>query len=279
MEPTYFIWDISPEITSIGPISLRWYSLCFMLSFLIGLFIMRKIFIKEGKNLADLDPLFIHMMLGTAIGARLGHCLFYDPMYYLSNPLEIFKVWEGGLASHGGAIGILFSLWLYARKHKDQPLMWVFDRLVIPAALGGFFIRLGNFFNSEILGTPTDVPWAIIFKRFDMIPRHPTMLYESVGYLVIFVFLVQVYRHYDGKIPRGLTFGLYFLLIFGWRFYAEFYKVRQAAFGEDFFLSVGQILSIPAILMGAYFVYKAVWNPIIPAPAQTQSRSSKKRRK
>lgn len=264
MEPTYFIWDVSPEITSIGPLSLRWYSLCFMLTFLIGLFIMRIIFKKEGKKLADVDPLFIHMMAGTAIGARLGHCLFYDPLYYLSNPIDILKVWEGGLASHGGAIGILIALWLYARNRKDQPLMWVFDRLVIPSALGGFFIRLGNFFNSEILGTPTDVSWAIIFKRYDLVPRHPTMLYESFGYLLIFLVLAWVYKHYDGKIPEGLTFGLFFLLIFAWRFFAEFYKMHQAAFGEEMMLSMGQILSIPAILMGGYFVIKAL--KIIPAP-------------
>ncbi len=258
MEPQYFIWDVSPEITSIGPLSLRWYSLCFMLSFLIGLFIMRKIFVKEGKNLLDVDPLFIHMMLGTAIGARLGHCLFYDPAFYFSHPIEILKVWEGGLASHGGAIGILISLWLYARKRDDQPLMWVFDRLVIPSALAGFFIRLGNFFNSEILGTPTDVSWAIIFKRIDMIPRHPTMLYESFGYLLIFLLLGYLYKKYDGKIPEGLLFGTFFLTIFGWRFLMEFFKMHQAAYGVGAALSVGQILSIPAILMGSYFVRRAL---------------------
>ena len=257
MDPSYFVWNIDPEIAHIGFISLRWYSLCFMLTFLIGFFIMQRIFIKEGKDLLQLDPLFIHMMLGTAIGARLGHCLFYDPAFYLSHPIEILKVWEGGLASHGGAIGILLSLYLFSRNRKDFPLLWVLDRMTLPTALAGFFIRLGNFFNSEILGTPTDVPWAIIFKRYDLVPRHPVMLYEAFGYLIIFFFLVWLYLRLDGNIKPGLFFGLYFITIFGWRFFAEFYKIRQAAFGSDMILSMGQILSIPAVLLGIYFVYRA----------------------
>ncbi|MEJ2543846.1 MAG: prolipoprotein diacylglyceryl transferase [Calditrichaceae bacterium] len=178
-------WNVNPEIFHIGFISIRYYSLLFMLSFILGIAIFHGVYKRENKPKEDLDPLLIYMMLGTVIGARLGHCLFYDPSYYLSNPIKILKVWEGGLASHGAAIGILLSLYLYSRKHPDQPFLWLVDRIVITVALAGFFIRMGNLFNSEIIGKPTDVPWAFKFIRAQvpdpLTPRHPTQIYEFCG--------------------------------------------------------------------------------------------------
>lgn len=250
-------WDVSPEIVQIGPFSLRWYGLLFALSFLIGLQLMRWMYGREKKPVEDVEQLFIYVLLGTTVGARLGHCLFYDPVFYLSNPLEILKIWRGGLASHGAAVGILTALWLYARHRKGQPFFWVVDRVVITVALAGCFIRLGNLFNSEILGTATDVPWAFIFVSEDSVPRHPVQLYESVAYLLIFIGLFTYYRRLGGNIPHGLFLGLFLVSIFGFRFFAEFVKERQAAYGMDFPLSVGQLLSIPAVAAGLWLIWRA----------------------
>lgn len=198
------------------------------------------------------------MMVGTIAGARLGHCLFYDPAYYLTHPLKILMVWEGGLASHGGAIGILAALLLYSRKRPEQPYLWLLDRMVIAIALAGLFIRLGNFFNSEILGIPTDVPWAIIFDRIDSSPRHPAQLYEAVAYGSIFVGLYRLHHKLGAKTPTGLLFGLFLTSVFGFRFFIEFVKERQAAYGLDLPLSVGQLLSIPLFIAGIILLTRAL---------------------
>ena len=183
------IWEISPEIFTIGPITVRWYGLLFALSFIIGFKIMQGIYKNENKPENDLNDLIWFMILGTIIGARLGHCLFYNPEYYLSNPFEIIKIWRGGLASHGAAIGILTAIYFYSKKKKDQSFLWVMDRIVIGVALAAFFIRMGNLFNSEIIGVPTDLPWAFVFTSVDDIPRHPTQLYEALFYLITFLIL------------------------------------------------------------------------------------------
>ncbi|MBN2425394.1 MAG: prolipoprotein diacylglyceryl transferase [Calditrichaceae bacterium] len=259
-----FTWDVDPEIFSIEilsfHLSLRWYSLMFMISFTLGFLIFRWIYkYKEFKPLKDLDPLLMTMMIGTVVGARLGHCLFYDPVYYLSNPLKILMVWEGGLASHGAAIGILLALYYYARKRPDQPFMWLVDRIVITVALAGFFIRLGNLFNSEIIGKAADVPWAILLPRVDMppIPRHPTQVYEALAYLLIFFILFRIYRKRTVLTPRGLLLGLFMTLVFGARFFIEFYKENQEAFEQGMLLNMGQILSIPLVLAGIVLIMKA----------------------
>ena len=179
----YIDWSVGPDIIDIGIIKIRWYGLLFALSFVLGYQIMLKVFKYEGHTQKQLDSLTIFMILGTVIGARLGHCLFYEPGYYLSNPLEILKVWNGGLASHGAALGIIFSLFLFSKKHKTISFPWILDRIVIVVALSGFFIRTGNFFNSEIIGVPTDLPWAVIFHRIDELPRHPSQVYEAFAYL------------------------------------------------------------------------------------------------
>lgn len=256
-DSSYILWDMDPVLFTLGPLSIRWYGLLFMTGFLVGFFIMRSVFRREGKSETDLDPLLLYMMLGTVIGARLGHVLFYDPVYYLTNPADIPAVWKGGLASHGGAIGILIALYYYARKRRDQPYLWIVDRIVIPTALAGFFIRLANLFNSEIIGVPTDKAWAFIFSRVDQQPRHPAQLYESLSYLAIFAVLMWVYRKLGDKTPKGLLLGLFLVLIFTARFLIEFVKERQAAFGETLPLSMGQLLSIPAVLIGAMLIYRA----------------------
>jgi phosphatidylglycerol:prolipoprotein diacylglycerol transferase len=248
-------WNVDPEIFHIGIISIRYYSLLFMLSFIVGIYIFQWVYKRENKPKEALDPLLIYMLLGTVIGARLGHCLFYDASYYLSHPIKIFKVWEGGLASHGAAIGILLSLYLFSRKHPEQPFLWLVDRIVITVALAGSFIRLGNLFNSEIIGKPADVPWSFVFERVDNIPRHPTQIYESVAYFIIFVILFRIYKKYGSATPRGYLLGLFLVFVFGFRFFVEFLKENQVAFESGMALNMGQILSIPAVIGGMILIY------------------------
>jgi phosphatidylglycerol---prolipoprotein diacylglyceryl transferase len=252
------VWNVDPDIFHLGPITIRYYGILFALSFFLGYNIIRSVFRKEGKPEADLETLLTYMMVGTIAGARLGHCLFYDPEYYLSNPLKILKVWEGGLASHGGAIGILTALYIYCRRRPEQPYLWLLDRMVITVALAGLFIRLGNFFNSEILGIPVDLPWAVIFDRIDTVPRHPAQLYESMAYGSIFVGLYRLYDKLGSKTPNGFLFGLFLTSVFGFRFFIEFVKERQAAYSGDLPLSVGQLLSIPLVITGVVLLVRAV---------------------
>ena len=249
-------WNVSPEIMKLGPFSLRWYGLLFASGFVLGYLILTKIYKLEKKPLADLEQLSIYVILGTVIGARLGHCLFYDPVYYLSHPIEIIKVWEGGLASHGAAIGILISIYLITKKQKDKTMLWILDRLVIVVALGGALIRLGNLFNSEIIGRPADVPWAFIFARVDDTPRHPAQLYESFFYLITFVVLYFTYMKTNKKSLPGYLFGLALVMIFGFRFFVEFIKENQSPFEQGMILDMGQLLSIPFVIAGFYFMFR-----------------------
>jgi len=252
-------WDISPEIFSLGPISVRWYGLLFAASFLVGFQIMTRIFKDERKSEKDLNDLLFYMLAGTILGARIGHCLFYNPEYYLSNPLEIIKVWKGGLASHGAAIGIVTAMYIYSKKKVGQSFLWVMDRVVITVALAGFFIRTGNLMNSEIIGRATDVPWAFKFVNAyvqdPMIPRHPAQLYEALSYLLIFIILFFIYKKFNKVIKEGLIFGLFLVLIFMARFIIEFFKENQSAFEVGMILNMGQLLSIPLISWGLYLLF------------------------
>ena len=241
-------WNVSPEIFHIGPVSIRWYGFLFAMAFVAGYFIMSAIFRKENRPKTDLEQLSVYMIFGTVIGARLGHCLFYNPAYYLSNPIEILKVWEGGLASHGAAIGIIISQYIFSKKYKNYDLMWILDRIVIVVALGGSFIRLGNLFNSEIIGRPTEVSWAFIFTSVDDLPRHPTQLYESVAYLIIFFVLWMIYQKGNGKTKKGFLLGLFLILVFTFRFFVEFLKENQSSFEAGMALNMGQLLSIPFVI-------------------------------
>ncbi len=254
-------WNVSPEIFSVGFLHIRWYGLLFAGSFLVGLFLMSKIFKKENKSEEDLNDLVWYMILGTVIGARLGHCLFYNPAYYLSHPMDILMVWKGGLASHGAAVGILSAIYFYSKNKKGQSYLWVLDRVVITVALGGSMIRLGNLFNSEIIGKPTDGSWGFIFERAQvinpLIPRHPAQIYESVAYFLIFLILYSIYKKYDGKLNEGFLSGLMMILVFTFRFIVEFFKEVQEPFEIGMKLDMGQILSIPIILLGIYLIIRS----------------------
>lgn len=246
---SYITWDVGPEMFNIGPLSVRWYGLLFAMAFIVGYQIMLWIYKRENKPESDVEQLTIYMIVGTVIGARLGHCLFYNPEYYLANPLEILMVWKGGLASHGASIGILIALYFYTKKKKVS-FLWQMDKVVIATALGGSFIRLGNLFNSEIIGKATDVSWAFIFTKVDNVPRHPTQLYESLGYLIIFIILFLLYKKKYKQLNDGFIFGLFLILLFTFRFFIEFLKEVQEPFEKGLVLDMGQILSIPFIILG-----------------------------
>ena len=252
----YITWDVSPTIFSIGPVEVRWYGLLFAMAFVAGYFIMQKIFEKEGIKIEVLDKLASYMVIATVIGARLGHCLFYQPDYYLKNPIDILKIWEGGLASHGAAIAIILSLWLFARLQK-KPYLWVLDRIVIVVALAGVFIRTGNLMNSEIYGHATDLPWGFLFSHYEQVPKHPTQIYEALSYLMIFAYLLYYYFKTDGKPIPGRIFGIFLVTLFGMRFLIEFLKEDQVAFEAGMSLNMGQLLSIPFVLIGSFLIYRS----------------------
>lgn len=251
-------WSVDPELIRIGPVVIRWYGLLFASGFVIGLMIMTRIFRLEKRPESDLDALLVYAALGTIIGARLAHCFFYDPEYYLANPIDIVKIWRGGLASHGGAAGLCLGVFLYSRKRPDQTFLWLMDRVAIPAMLTGSLIRLGNMFNSEILGLPSTLPWAIVFDRVDSIPRHPVQLYESATYMAIFGVLAVLYRRFAPSVPKGMLMGLGLMITFLARFLLEYAKTRQAAFGADIVLSMGQWLSLPMVLIGLVLFMRSV---------------------
>ncbi len=250
MELQIIPWNVNPEIFRIGNFAVRWYGLLFASGFVFGYYIMRRIFRNEGLSDATLDRLTVYMAVGTIVGARLGHCFFYEPEYYLARPLEILKVWHGGLASHGAAIGILLALWLFVRKEK-KPFMWVIDRVVIVVALAGALIRLGNLMNSEIYGVETTLPWGFVFLRNgENAPKHPTQIYEALAYLTTFGILMRIYWKNLGKQKPGLLFGVFLVIVFGFRFFVEYVKEDQVAFEAGMKLNMGQWLSIPFVLAG-----------------------------
>jgi phosphatidylglycerol:prolipoprotein diacylglycerol transferase len=247
-------WNVNPEIFGLGPLSIRWYGLLFASSFILGYAIIGNMFEKEGRSEKDLNDLLWYMILGTVIGARLGHCLFYNPEYYLTNPLEILKVYKGGLASHGAAIGILLSLSLFVKRKKGYSYLWLLDRIVIITALAATFIRIGNLFNSEIIGVETTLPWSFIFLRIDEAARHPAQLYEAIVYLITFLVLYSIYRKMWKELENGFLFGLFMIMVFGARFLIEFVKENQTHFEATMPINMGQILSIPLVIAGVYLV-------------------------
>ena len=216
---------------------------------------MNKIFKNENLDKAVLDRLTIYMVIGVMVGMRLGHCLFYEPGYYLRHPVEILKIWHGGLASHGGAIGILIALWLFKRKEKKD-YFWILDRIAIVAALCSFLIRMGNLMNSEIYGVETTLPWGFVFLRnHEVVPKHPTQIYEGLAYLLIFFLLYYLYWRKKGEHYQGMLVSLVCILVFTSRFFIEFVKEDQVAFEATMKLNMGQWLSIPFIIMGIVGLY------------------------
>lgn len=235
-------------------------------------------FFKREKLPAEILDTLLYTLLGAAvIGARLGHCLFYEPEYYLARPIEILKVWEGGLASHGGAIGILIAIWYYVKKYGrkyDFDYLWLMERIGIATALAGALIRIGNLMNSEIYGNPTDLPWGFIFVlRGEVVPKHPTQLYEALAYLLTFAILMYLYWRMLPKLKKGTLFGLFLIGIFGARFLIEYVKEPQVAFEQTMALNMGQLLSIPFILAGIALI---VYGYVTGKPAELESKPKKK---
>jgi prolipoprotein diacylglyceryl transferase len=253
----HFIWNVNPNILELGPLQLRWYGLLFVGSFFLGLMLLQWIYKRESRDPVVLDNLLLYIMAGAVIGSRLMHCFAYEPEFYLSHPLEILKVWKGGLASHGGLLGVLIALYVFAKKYKENYL-WLLSRVAMPGALTAAFVRFGNLFNSEILGLPTDKPWAIIFERIDMIPRHPVQLYEAFSYLTLLLILVIVYRKVIPAFATKILPGIFLTFMFIMRFLLEYTKTRQADYTTSLPFTTGQMLSIPFILIGIIWIIWAV---------------------
>ncbi len=247
---SYIHWSVDPTLISFGGFEIRYYGLLFATGFILGYFIMQHIFNKENIPQKELDLLTTVVVIGTVLGARLGHVFFYDWDYYQHNITEIFMVWHGGLASHGGAVGIMLALIYYIPRSKKRSYLWILDRLVIPTALAGGFIRLGNLMNSEIIGKPAEVAWAFVFENVSRVPRHPAQLYEAIAYFLIAGLLYLIYRKHQEKTPRGRILGWFFLLVFTFRFFIEFLKANQVAQEADMTINIGQQLSIPFIIAG-----------------------------
>ena len=288
----YITWNVDPVLIHLGSLEIRWYGLLWALGFLVGYFVMRRMYRREKMTDDSMDKLLIYMLVFMVIGARIGHCLFYEPEFYLSHPLKMLAVWEGGLASHGGAIGILIGLWIYVRNYNKSPkkkdekqritYIWILDRIVVAVCLVGALIRVGNVMNHEIYGTPTSLPWGFVFLRgaeqfcgtFDnytacnawdapcppsqWLPCHPTGLYEAFFCLVAMGILLWMYYKRDlGNRQPGLMFGTFLIIIFGSRILIEFLKNVQVDFERDMVFDMGQWLSIPFVLVGIGMI---VWS-------------------
>ena len=273
---SYIVWEVNPEIFSIGPVTVRWYGLLWALAIYSAWIIVQKLFKYEKYPENWSDKLFLYTVTGLIVGARLGHCLFYgadgDFFYYYKNPFEMIKVWEGGLASHGGAFGILIAMYFYNKNVTKKGYIWIFDRLVIGVAVGGALIRLGNLMNHEIYGGPTDLPWGFQFimnltgwmngdAPVFTVPSHPTQIYEILYCLVTFGVVWWMYWKKQAYRKRGLIFGVFLLGIFGTRFLLEFIKLNQEVFEANMFFNMGQLLSLPFIIWGVWLIVRAVRSP------------------
>lgn len=266
-------WDVNPALFELFGREVRWYGLLWVIGLIVAVYIVQIIFKKENLPEKWFDSLFIHMILGIVVGARLGHCLFYQPEYYLANPIEILKIWEGGLASHGGVVGIIVVVWLYSKRVTKKSMLWTFDRVMVPTGFTAGMIRLGNLMNHEIYGSVTDQPWG--FRFVDNLhawmqgaepiytqPSHPTQIYEAIIYFVIFAITMYMYWKTTAKDRPGLILGVGILLIFIARFFIEFIKNVQVesetAMRESTGLILGQWLSIPFIIWGIWLIVHAM---------------------
>ena len=272
-------WGPEPEIFSIGSLHIRYYSVLFVSGFIIGFWLFIKFFKRENLPTNILDSLLYTLLISATLGARLGHCFFYEPEYYLANPIEILKIWEGGLASHGGAIGILIAIFFWIRKYGRRynfSYIWLLDRLAIATPLAAMLIRLGNLMNSEIYGNVTDMPWGFIFVlRGETLPKHPTQLYEALSYLLLFVLQMVIWKKWLPKMKEGVFIGIFFIGTFASRFFIEFIKEPQVAFEEGMTLNMGQWLSIPFVLVGVAFI---VYGYIRKKPAMVEPEPLRKKK-
>ena len=256
-----FIWDVHPELPYLREfVPIRYYSLLFSTGLMTAYFIVKYLYLKEGLSIKNIDQLAVYIFAGTIIGARLGHCFFYEPAYYSNHLLEVFLpikiggegvtfVGYRGLASHGGTIGIFLAIVLYCHHYKAA-IFPILDKIAIVAALTGCFIRVGNFMNSEIIGIPTNANYGVIFKNIDNLPRHPAQLYEAICYLLLFISLFLFYKKWYAKLTAGFIFGLFLVSLFSIRFLIEFVKIDQVAFEEGLLFNMGQLLSLPMIGIG-----------------------------
>lgn len=264
----FITWNADPILFHLGPIAIRWYSLMFVIGFAIGYKIVASEFKHEGAPEKWLGTLLIWLAVGTIVGSRLGHVLFYEWDYYSQHPVEILKIWEGGLASHGGTIGIIICIFLFSWFSTKKSPLWTFDRIVTPIALTGGLIRLGNLFNSEIFGHPTDMPWGFKFVRshewlrefYDQ-PCHPTQIYEALCYFALFALLFWLYWKRNAECRPGLLFGIFLFVLFTCRFLIEFVKNDQVDFEANMSLNMGQWLSVPFMILGLFFIARAFMRP------------------
>lgn len=274
------IFSVPADVPIVGGFALRWYALMFILGFFIGIKIMEWVYRREKLDPERVYYLFIACFVGTLVGARLGHCLFYDPDYYLANPLEIFKTWKGGLASHGGTIGVILCVMWYA-NHDWLSKLWLLDRLSIAVAPVAALIRIGNLFNHEIYGHETALPWGTRFiqnihaweQGADPVfcnPSHPTQIYEALSYLGVFLACWYLYKFTNSGKHRGVIFGVFLIGIFASRFFIEYLKNVQEAFEENMLLDMGQLLSIPFVLLGAYLAWHGMKSPAVEGCSRTQ---------
>jgi len=259
---SFIHWNASPEIFNLGPLSVRWYGLLFASGFLLGYYIGEWMLKSENVSQKWIDSLFFYIIIATIVGARLGHVFFYGWDYYSQHPAEIFMVWHGGLASHGGTLGILIALIIHSKLITKRSVLWTVDRVVVPTALVAAFIRLGNLMNSEIYGIQTSLPWGFIFERNgETVAKHPTQIYEALVYLFTFGLLMILYLKTRIRYKEGLIFGIFFILIFGSRFLIEYIKEDQEAFEAGMALNMGQWLSIPFVIAGVILAVRALKLP------------------
>ena len=270
MESLFIHWNPDVMAFTIGSFGVRWYSLCWCIGLLSVFLLEQRLFKEQGIPDEKFEPLFIYSFLGILIGARLGHCLFYEPEYFLSSPTHMLEMiipaklgadgsWHftgyTGLASHGGTIAFIFALWLYSRRMK-VPFLTVIDNIGIVTPLCAAAIRMGNLMNSEIIGKPTDVLWAFIFEQVDNVPRHPGQLYEALAYVVFFLVGWWLYHRRPERVGTGYYFGYCLFTIFTFRFFIEYTKEVQVSFENGMLFNMGQLLSVPFILVGGYWMWK-----------------------
>lgn len=248
-------WNIDPELIALGPFHFRWYGVLFALGFIAGYYVLGWMFRREGRREEDLNRLLIYTMIGVVVGARLGHCIFYDPQFYFTHPIEMLKVWEGGLASHGAAMGIIIAFLLYVRRTKDMSFWWLADRAAVVIPIAAMCVRIGNFFNSEIVGLPTNGAWGVVFQRYDSVPRHPVVLYEAAAYLVLFLLLFMLYKKGNVLRTPKLNAGIFVTGLFTARFFLEFFKTGQSTLDPSMPITMGQLLSLPLVIFGIWLIF------------------------